>query len=121
RLKLVSERIVVLQMLQRPAQLMAGAGDVRLDGAERQVHGGGDLLVRPPLHMPQHYAGSVLGSETCNCPFDRGPELPGLHLAERRFLLVGDTEGRRLDGVARRRVWRAVDADRVELPPPQMI
>ena len=49
------------------------------------------------------------------------PELSGLELVERRFLLADDVERRRFDGVGVMRVRRAVDAHRVELSPPQMI
>ena len=44
-----------------------------------------------------------------------------LQLVECRFLRNGHLERRRLDRVRGRRVRRAVHADRVELPPPQMI
>ena len=50
-------------MLQRPAKLMPGAMDVRLYGSQRQVECCGDLLVRAPLDVPQHDAGSILGTE----------------------------------------------------------
>src|ERR1700759_2029466 len=50
-------------VIQRTSQLVSGAVDVGLYGAERQVERGGDLLVRSAVHVPQHDAGSVLGPE----------------------------------------------------------
>jgi len=45
------------------AQLVPGAVDIGLYGAERQVQRRSDLLVGPPLDVPQHDAGSVLGAQ----------------------------------------------------------
>ena len=81
-------------MLQRPAELMPGAMDVRLDGAKRQVEGAGDLFVRSALDVPQHYAGSVLGAQAADRAFDGGAQLLGLHLLERVLGLVADVEAR---------------------------
>ena len=47
-------------MLQRPAELMPGAVDVGLHGAEGQIQRARDLFVRAPLDVPQYDAGSIL-------------------------------------------------------------
>ena len=92
-------RLVIAQMVQLFTQLVPGAVDVRLYGSKRQVEGGGDLLVRSPLDVPQHNAGSVLGPEARDGPLDGAAKLLGLHLVEGRFLVADDVERRRLDRV----------------------
>src|SRR5690242_18867702 len=51
------------QALESFPELVARPVDVGLYGSQRQVEGGGDLLVRSPLNVPQHDAGSILGPE----------------------------------------------------------
>src|SRR3954468_8523423 len=67
-------------VLQRTAQLVPGAVDVGLDGPEWQVERGGDLLVGAPLHMPEHDAGSVLGTQAGDGPLDGGSQFFRLDL-----------------------------------------
>src|SRR6478672_3011048 len=74
-------------VLQRTAQLVPGAVDVRLDGPEWQVEGGGDLLVGASLDVTEHDAGSVLRAQAGDGPFDGGPQLLRLDLLER---VLGD-------------------------------
>src|SRR5262245_56122875 len=106
-------------MFQRPAELMPGAVDVRLDCAQRQVEGGGNFFVRPALDVAEHDARSVLGSETLDRSLDRGAELASFDLLERGLLLADDIERGCFDRFSGLRVRRPVDADRIELTPPQ--
>src|SRR5690349_10632050 len=98
-------------MFQRLAQLMPRAVYVGLYGAEREIEGRGNFLVRAPLHVAEHDARTVLGTETRDRALDRATELTGLHLVQRRFLLRGEIERRRLDFCGRRGVRRPIDAD----------
>src|SRR3954451_5151763 len=117
----VASSALVFQMLERPAELMPGAMDVCLDGPEGEVEGGRDLLVRPTLDMPEHDAGSVLGSETGDRALDGRAHLASLELVQRGLLVHDYVKRRRLDGIGRLSVGRAVHADGVELPAPQVI
>ena len=92
------------------AQLVAGAVDVGLHGAEREVQDVGDLLVGPALDVPQQDAGAVLGPELRDGGLDRAAQLAGLHLVERRTpAAVADLQRRGLDRLGRFGVRRAVE------------
>src|SRR3954466_76048 len=116
-----SSPAVLSYMVERPAELMPGAMDVGLDGTERQVEGGRDLLIGSAFDVPQHDAGSVLGPEAGDGPLDRGAHLARLELIQRGFLVHHDIERRGFDGVGCLGVRRPVHADGVELPSSQMI
>src|SRR6476469_7909652 len=93
----LTSRVSALQMFQRTPELMPGTMDVGLHGAERQVERRRDLLVGAPLDVPEHDAGTILRPQLADRALDRGAELARLHLLERRLLLGGDLERRRLD------------------------
>src|SRR6478672_5730702 len=83
---LVIGRLALANVLERAAELMPGAVDVGLYGAEREVEGRGDFFVRPALHMAQHDARTVFRPKARDGAFDGSAQLSGLELVERRFL-----------------------------------
>src|SRR5688572_30448992 len=106
---------------QRLTELMAGAVDVRLHSSQWQVQGRRDLLVRTALDMPEHDARAILRTKRGDRTFDRTPELARLHFFQGRLLLRADVERSRLDLGSAGGVRRPIDADRGDLPLPQVI
>src|SRR5829696_5972773 len=109
------------RMLQRPAKLVPGAVDVGLDGAEGEIEGGGDLLVRPALDVSKQDARSVLGPEPGDGPLDRRSQLLGLHLLEGGLRRIGKLDGGGHHRIGGGGVRGAIHAHRIELAAAQMI
>src|SRR5665647_1277578 len=109
------------KLLQRLPELVPGAVDVGLDGAQGQVEGGGDLLVGAPFHVSEQDAGAVLGAELAYRLFDRAPELPGLDRLERGLPARLDIQRGRLCLGGGRRVGRPIEAHRRQLAPAKVI
>src|SRR5579872_5729079 len=102
-------------------QFVPGAMDVRFDRAQGQVEGGSYFLVGPALDVPEQNARAVFGPELCDGAFDGASELARLDLLEGRFIMRTHVDRGCFGFGGRGRVRRALDADRVELPFPEMI
>src|SRR4029077_14832566 len=116
-----SGKVSLAQVCERLPQLIARSMDVRLHRAQRKVQNFSDFLVCPALHVAEQNARAILGAEPRDRLLDLPTELPRLHLVERGLLPVADLEGRRLDRLRGLRVRGALEPERVQLPPPEMI
>src|SRR5262252_7152454 len=91
-LLVVIGRRTLANVVERAAQLMSGAMDVGLYGAQREVQRRRNFLVRPALDVAQHDAGAVFGPKTGNGPLDGRAQFARLELVEGRLLLNGHVE-----------------------------
>ena len=71
-----------LEVLESSPELVASAMDVGLDGAQREVEGRRDLLVRSTFDVTKQNAGSVLGPQLTDCLLNGRAELFGLELID---------------------------------------
>src|SRR5688500_7244053 len=102
-------------MLQKLPELVPGAVDVCLDGAEGQIERGGDLFVGLVLDMPEQDASPVLRTQARDGALDLGTELARLDLLQGRLVAGGKLERGRLGEIRGRCVWGAFHAHGVEL------
>ena len=114
-------KVSFFEMGQRLTQLVAGAMDVGLYRAERQVQDFGDFLVGPPLDMAEKNAGAVLGPQGAYRRFNRPAQLLCLDSIERGLLPGADLESGGLHGLRRFSMRRAVERQSVQLPPTEVI
>src|SRR5437764_14629815 len=71
-----------LEVLESSPELVASATDVGLDGAQQEVEGRRDLVVRATFDGPKQNGGSLLGPQLTDCCRSGRAELFGLELIE---------------------------------------
>ena len=107
-LRRAEDWVSLFEMREKVSEFMPCTMDVGLHSPQWQVERLGNFFVRQTLDMTEQNAGSILGSELRDGTLDGAAKLAGLEFLERRFALVADLQGRRLDffRVSRRAVPR---------------